>query len=82
MPLGLRQALQLMLAEVAEVEVGPSRREQVVGGLRDEHLAAVTCGADPGGPMDVEPEYPPSAGVGSPVWTPIRTRSGALDGQA
>ena len=52
-PLGPRQPLQLVLAEVEELGL-LVRREQVVGGLRDEHLTAVPRSADPGGPMDVE----------------------------
>ena len=57
--LGAGQALQLVLAEVAEVEVGAVRGcEQLVGGMRDEHLPTVTGRADPSGPVDVEADIP------------------------
>ena len=55
---GPRQALQLVLAEVAELEPPRGAASRSCGGLRDEHLAAVPRRADPGGPMDVEADVP------------------------
>ena len=52
-PLRLVEAAQAMEAEVAQA-VGVAQRR--VARLREQHLAAVTRGADPGGAVDVEPD--------------------------
>jgi hypothetical protein len=48
---------------------------QRVGGL-----AAMRRGADARGPCRSMPTYPSPVAVGSPVWTPMRTRTGSSSG--
>ncbi len=54
-----------MLAEVAKARpAGKDLGNQRPGRVRQQDLAAVTCGADPGGAMDVEPDVVVAAQLG------------------